>query len=325
MTLQRITAALEIQPSQNSRLDIPNSPPTPYLEKYPLSSIQCPNTFAEHNYFTKSNFHFQAAHGSLRIHVVIPVQSTERFVSELMGELIDLAEIFGTQNIFVSFGINASRDDAGYRRVQEASTKLKGAEISHHIGIVSNVTQWQYKTVLGYDAPDFRLTIVVGGFTCAAHLSRLVFSTVLNNADLACGLDMSLSAGSMAPPRNLAHHIIPLAGADLFDTGLHQMDCCHGLVAAFSSRIFGLAKLEHAMKERNAKCPTEHPSIAFCNSLHTRSSHGAKIMLDTSVISSQDFDGHRVPLTSANLERSDYQVQHIEWRATGPKPAQECI
>src|SRR6202035_4286277 len=62
-----------------------------------------------------------------------------------------LRRYFYISNIFVSFGIQTGVYDEVYRHVKGLSAVLNLARVSHHIGFVSRVAEWQYLTILGSD------------------------------------------------------------------------------------------------------------------------------------------------------------------------------
>jgi len=286
-------------------------------ERPPPKAPQCQDASAELEYFQNSQFNYLASVAALNIHIVIPVHGHETHLSDLIGEILHFADIFKSQNIFVSFGIHTGVSDEVYQHVKGLSGVLKVARVSHHIGIVSKVAEWQYLTILGHDSTEFRLAIVAGGFTCAADLARLVFSTVLTDADMACALEISSSPKLSASAGRLGLSDIPLSLVDLFDTGLKQMPCCHASVFAVSSNIYGGAKLEQVMKDGQTRYPDQQSSISFCSYLYERSPIGPKIMTDTGVRSSPNFDSYFLALPgSGRVPRDSYRTQSIDWKLT---------
>lgn len=186
-------------------------------------------------------------------------------------------------------GIQADGYDSDHLsfQMQEEMANLELAGLSYNVQFVPDLDEWMYVTVFGNAPADFRIAIVVSGFSCAVDLARLVLSALDNDADMTCAMDT----------RGMAHFgewnnvpRLPVEVKDIYNTGLWRVRCCQASVMAISSRNFHDSKFWGAISEWKPKHPNEHSFSWFCKYFDTNPEYEGKIMLHTDVVSFGDFE-----------------------------------
>ena len=131
---------------------------------------------------------------SRRLHILVALalNGSPNIVADIDDQVTQVADLFGRDNVFLSFGIGSSYEDGSGFRFLEISEVSLSANILHTIQFVHGVVEWTRKTLSEY-MTDFKVAIILRGVICATDLVRLIIYALENGADMVSTTSASLN------------------------------------------------------------------------------------------------------------------------------------
>jgi hypothetical protein len=257
---------------------------------------------------------FKARRPHLPVIILFSPSNSPKVIADMTSQLILFAELFGTQMVFVAFGLHDGDNGAIASQMLETSAALHDAKVLHRVQYTSNLESWTRQALLGY-MNDFESAIVLRGVICATDLARLLMHSIDNGADITCSVDVAFSPHHLVAsnPFNLDRilgEIIPTE--TIFRSRRFiQTGCCDG-----SAKVVSFRALRPGLFPRcqNGRCSEEIPSDIDCGSRSGECFSSAKIMISPSVKSSTDPDDFRSAIQLGFTDLQGFDYRDIEWK-----------